>query len=506
MGMQLWNLDCEPREVQVEAVQRSFGGWAERDTIFDEPETRKLPHFGHAAKGWCHFLEMRLGKTPLALNEFKLFMLAYNFRRLLIISPNAFKYDWVSEAEAFKVGVDAMVLESKTRSNTRAFLNRHQTGASILVTNYEALGSDANMDLLSDYVRKDTMIVADESVLLKNPRSMYTEAAFLLQKECGATRLLTGLPNPQAPTDLYAQFRYAYQLSGLNYYAFRAKYAKMGGWKGKKVVGTKNAEDLNEIMKRCAFVAERKMWKRDHKDPDFQKVNIPMAPAQLKHYEEMNDEFITTLSSGVQIEAEQIVSKYAKLVQISSGFIRDAEGSDHWIMKLTDTPKYRDLAERLQFASGKVIVMVHHTAVVKELHAALKKKGYNPAMIASSIMMKDLNFDIVAEKRRFNEDPECRVMVAQLKAVKYGHTLVGTDRDPCNTIVYFENSYSLDDRIQSEQRNQGVNIDRDLHIVDYYSSEAEGKVVDALVNKKDLASAILHYYRHVRTSEPGSGD
>ena len=43
-------------------------------------------------------------------------------------------------------------------------------------------------------------------------------------------------------------------------------------------------------------------------------------------------------------------------------------------------------------------------------------------------------------------------MLLQAEAGKYGHTLVGTPDDPCATMIFFENSYSLDTRSQLEDR------------------------------------------------------
>ena len=43
-------------------------------------------------------------------------------------------------------------------------------------------------------------------------------------------------------------------------------------------------------------------------------------------------------------------------------------------------------------------------------------------------------------------------MLLQADAGKYGHTLVGTPDDPCGTMLFFENTYSLDTRSQIEDR------------------------------------------------------
>ena len=86
-------------------------------------------------------------------------------------------------------------------------------------------------------------------------------------------------------------------------------------------------------------------------------------------------------------------------------------------------------------------------------------------------------------------------MLGQSKAIKYGHTLMGLPNDPCLTTIYFENSYSLDDRAQSEERNQGEGQQGAIHVVDYVSSPIEERVIAALQRKEDVAAAIMGYYK-----------
>ena len=64
-----WLLNCEPREVQLEALNRSY---------FCD---------GGPKRGWGHFMEMRLGKTPAALNEYLLLRRDTDIRRMLVIAP-----------------------------------------------------------------------------------------------------------------------------------------------------------------------------------------------------------------------------------------------------------------------------------------------------------------------------------------------------------------------------------------------------------------------------------
>ena len=78
-------------------------------------------------------------------------------------------------------------------------------------------------------------------------------------------------------------------------------------------------------------------------------------------------------------------------------------------------------------------------------------------------------------------------MLLQAEAGKYGHTLVGTPDDPCCTMIFFENRYSLDTRSQLEDRihRMGAIAESCLY-VDLSGSDYDAKVMRALQRKEKM--------------------
>jgi len=113
-----WLLDCEPRIVQLEATARSYTGVAYRSHKNDcmPKNGKRLKHAGSPADGWGQLLEMRLGKSPLLLNEFQLFRRDYGLRRLVIFSPNQYKTSWKLEAQKFGVELPVHVYCNENQS------------------------------------------------------------------------------------------------------------------------------------------------------------------------------------------------------------------------------------------------------------------------------------------------------------------------------------------------------------------------------------------------------
>ena len=93
------------------------------------------------------------------------------------------------------------------------------------------------------------------------------------------------------------------------------------------------------------------------------------------------------------------------------------------------------------------------------------------------------------QKARFNSDPQCRIILLQCDAAKYGHTLLGGPgpEDKCRTMIFFENSYSADTRDQIEDRihRRGQTGEYVLYI-DLSGSDLDRRIVKAL-QRKDAA-------------------
>jgi hypothetical protein len=486
-----WLLDCEPRVVQLEATARSYTGAIWRMHKDDElaPFPIRLPHYGGPADGWGHCMEMRLGKTPTALNEFLLFNRDHGIKRMLMWCPNKYKHTWALEATKFGVVLPVHVFDSSNRKEALKFV---QNPEGLMFINYEAAVYDTNMAIIRDWVSDSCYMGADESVLTKNREATVTKRVFELSKDVQVSRILTGKPTPQGPADWYSQLRIAKKLNGWNYYQFRGKFCEMGGFKGKKIMGVKNEDKLQEVLRESVFFARRKDW-GNWLQTDYEIVDVAMTPEQQKAYDEMEKDFITWLDSGVMVTADQVITKYIKLQQISSGFVYDENSAAHPIMSFDKVPKFVELKDRIDnYVQGKIIIVAFYKNTINSLISALKE--HNPAVIGGEDLMKKLGRKIDEEKNRFNGDGT-DVMIAQIKAVKYGHTLMGNEDNPCSTMAYFENTFSLDDRAQSEERPQGEGQKVPLYCMDFCSSPRDRGILEALHRKEDMAAKIMGYYK-----------
>lgn len=486
-----WHLDCKPRAVQVEALARSFYGM-QYHTDEAEPLRAPIKLRDGPKRGWGHMLEMRLGKTPTMLNEAVLLKHHHGLNRSLFLSPNTYKPEWVREAQNF--GVDLPFEEVQSSGFKKEIARLLKQKEWCLVVNYEALRSSAVWEFLQGELQgDDTGIFADESIKLKNPNSITCKRATQLKGEAHWRRVLTGKPITQGPQDMFAQLRFLGETEGQNFFTFRNRYCKMGGFKNKKVVGAKNEEELSRRINDTCFVAKRVYWGKVV-EPDYVVDNVEMLPAQIEHYMNLEHEFFTMAEETEQVvSAEQVITKLMKQQQISSGFVYADDGSVIRIVEPGKVPKMSRVLAQMEETSDKVLVLYHYNQSGDDLSEALAE--YNPAFIRSKGWMKANGHDVLEEKDKFNNDPSCRVCIASIEAVKYGNTLVGNEGDRCTVKIFYENTYSLDSRSQVEMRNIAAFQDWSDLCIDFASCPVERNVAKALAHKESIVTAVLGTYR-----------
>ena len=150
----------------------------------------------------------------------------------------------------------------------------------------------------------------------------------------------------------------------------------------------------------------------------------------------MEEEFLLEIESGT-ITVDVAIAKYAKLAQIQTGFIYDEAGVARELVDPSENPRLNLLLNILEDeVQGKTVVVYRHRAILPVLIRALAE--YDSAWIKDG-MKPD---EVEEQKARFNNDSNCRAILAQCDAAKYGHTLLssgGKDEDRCRTMIFFEN-------------------------------------------------------------------
>jgi len=449
----IWHLKGDPYKVQSVALSMAYG-----------------------AEKYGYWLEQGLGKTAVVLNEFLDMVMRDKIDCMVVICPNYLKGNWKKETEEW---AGPWIKEMSLEVTLWPELPTKTT--SIFVLNYEAILAKGGDTLEQWMVDKQVLVVLDESHRIKNPKSKTFKRLFDMMKDVKYRRILTGTPMVQNVMDLWSQLRFIGQLNGKPSHAFRNTYAVTGGYMGKQVVGFKNEDKLQELLNSCTFRALKVDWADDLPDKLYKKVETKMVGKQQQAYRDMLADFLVEIK-GEQVAAEQVVSQLLKLQQISSGFIYDSERKP--IDLVESCPKMDVLHELISDVDGKVVVIGYFEHSIRKICNMLTDKGIKYAKLVRGAKIDD-------EKAAFNTDDDVKVLVGQLSVASTAHTKMGTEKNPCSTMIFFENSYALGDRMQVEDRIHRYGQKYPCLYIDLYASKMEEGVIKALQAKKDIVAAVV---------------
>jgi ERCC4-related helicase len=146
-----------------------------------------------------------------------------------------------------------------------------------------------------------------------------------------------------------------------------------------------------------------------------------------------------------------------------------------------------DIMEEMP-SDGKAIVFTMFRETVSILVNALH--SYNPVTLVGG------QDDIEEAKAQFESDPDCRVIVVQQQAGKYGHTLLGGGT--CATTIFAENSWSLDTRLQALARNHRHGQRNVVVAHDLTASPIDRAVLEAQRAKLTNASQLVDRFKAMK--------
>lgn len=463
---------------------------------------------GQWKHGFAYYMEQGLGKTYTTYKNFERLVEAGGCTRMVVSCPNSFKGGWVDEAEkwGFNEKFDIHIYNSDNEFSNDLWLRKTYKKPPVLIINHEAIRKSGTkkegfkyskgLEYIESFISgKKVMVVEDESIKMKDPSSQHTRGMLHLADNAldpdDYRRLLSGKPTSQGPHDLWAQMRFIGNLKGFEYQPFKAAFCRMGGAVMKKVVGAQNEEILAERIDPWVFRATKAEW--TDLPPKLYTIREYTLSKELRAmYKSMENDFVVWLENDKKVTIEAAITKYIKLAQIQAGFIYDENGKTEWLVKDESNARLNALIDFVENELvGKAIIIYNHKPVRDQLERALGGPG-----VCAHIHGGMATAEVEDNKRRFNTDRSCRYILIT-KSAKYGHTLLGNqDRpeDACSTELFYENTYSLDDRSQLEDRDHRHGQKQETNwYVDFAGTPLDRNCVKALQMKEEIFQAVFQH-------------
>lgn len=367
--------------------------------------------------------EMGLGKTMEAIGV----MQAANAYPALVVCPVSVKLKWQREIQKWLPQHTVALAESSDFPV-----------ADIVIINWDILirhvhkhgkGYIANNEIIE---RGFKIVVLDESHYGKNYKAKRTKAAKAVASVAEYRLALTGTPVLSRPMEFLSQLMILDRLQDLGgFWPFVKRYCNAYktpfGWDFK---GSSNTSELNERMRATCYIRRLKSEVAKDLPAKLPRAVIPVKLTNWMEYEQAETDLVAYLQA-MAFEPEEIQRKMKaeSLAKIEITKQLAARGKMHdvieWITSFLES-------------SEKLVVFAHHRAIVKELAELFN---------APRIMGNDSQKKRDVAQRKFQTDPDCKIIVCNIKAGG-----IGIDLFAASNVAFVELGWTPADHDQAEDR------------------------------------------------------
>ena len=298
----------------------------EADELPDIPVTKHEPWhhqkqcywFSKELSGAGLLMDMGTGKTKVAVD----LIVNSDDKKVLIICPDKVVRVWPKEFEKhsgkeFKV-VPCEVrgkrisVEDKAAIAEAAYEENEQV---VIVVNYESAWRNSMGEFIKN--AQWDRIVLDESHRAKQWDGKLGK--FVGDLKATRKNILTGTVMPHSPMDVFSQYKFLDPgVFGTNFYRFRNRYAVMGGYMSKQIVGYQNQEEMHDKIYSIAFRVTKDILdlpEENHIIRDFD-----MNDEAWYYYDQANSELGIMLGED-RVKTDIVLVQLLRMQQITSGYL-----------------------------------------------------------------------------------------------------------------------------------------------------------------------------------------
>lgn len=473
------------------------------DSVADEPIAPmpvKLDPFKHQIKGYnlgitcpeaAILAEMGTGKSFMSVAIAGRRYLDGQVKRLLVVAPLSVVPVWPREfADYADYPVNVTVLTgsaAKKKAALKNGLGLQSAALEVMVINYESAWRIED-DLMA---WRPDMIICDESQRIKTHNSKQSKALHRMGKKTKYKLILTGTPVNNSPLDFWSQYQFLKPgLFPTSFYAFRNRYALMGGYGGYEILGYKHMDELTDLAHSIAYRITKKEA-LDLPEAVDQTLFCELEPEARKLYKKLAREKAAEIEGDKQITTPEIIVKLLRLSQIAGGYVKADEDEQLTQVSKAKIKVCTETVTDLLDEGRKVVLFARFTAEIDDLcnmaENLVGEGGYRA--IHGAVPSADRG----AAVNDFQTDDSVKIFIAQIQTAGLGITLTAAD-----TAIFYSMDYSYANYAQAKARIHRIgqkNCCTYIHLL--AAGTVDEQVLAALENKRDLAADIVDNWREV---------
>ena len=474
------------------------------------PKTKPFNHqqegflFSRDLDVYAVFWEQGTGKSKLIIDTAAWLYMQGKIDAVIIVAPNSVHRNWISDQipEHLPDGVRAsskfhiyQAVRAPTQWHQRALKELLvYPGLVWLAISYDAFVTKTGKQTIWKMLKKrQPLYVLDESARIKSPGAKRTRSIVASGKYARYKRILTGTPVANGPFDIYAPLRFLvdkfwHHHSIGSALAFRHEYgvyrAGYNGKQGKEynhLVGFKNLKRLHDILQPISS----RVLKEDVLDLPpklYGKRYFAMSTEQQRLYDQLTDEYIAELDTGEVIKAVLALTRLLRFQQVTCGYLPTPKDDprDETIFHMIGekNPRLDLLVEICEDMPHPAILWARFRKDIDLMMDALGKKAvrYDGAVSESNR----------ATAKDAFQHGEFQFFVGNPAVGGEGLTLTAA-----RSVVYYNNSFKLAERLQSEDRPHRIGQEHPVQYIDIVAEDTvDEHIVRSLRMKFNIAQQI----------------
>ena len=439
------------------------------------------------SKGVALLADMGTGKSMMTIAITGTLEKDKGVKRMLVVCPKSIVGVWEDEFRKFADYKYALtVLDGTMEKKKAAFGFMNGQALQIIVVNYESCWR-----LESEITKwKPDLIVCDESSKIKNPSASQSKALHRLGRITKYNMILTGTPVTGSPLDFFSQYKFLNdKILGTSFYLFRSRYAVLGGYQNRMVIGYRHIAELVEKVHSVAF--RIKIDDAVDLPPFIDETRIvPLEPQAQSIYKRIEKDCYAELSNG-EVTARNVLTQLLRLSQCSGGFIRDDIKGEAEQVSSAKLDALEDILDACMDEGRKVVVFARFVPEIVGIEELLKKKQIGYSLIYGATT------DRAEQVKKFQEDPNIKVFVGQLQTTGMGLTLTAA-----NVAVFYSLDFSYANYEQSRARIHRIGQkEKCLYIHLVGKGTVDEKILHALKHKGDIANLMVDNWRELLSGQ-----
>ena len=418
---------------------------------------------------------------------------AGKIERLLVVAPTSVVAVWPKELQEyaeFKYTCRTLLGDKASRLKQLSDLEKFPFKAlKVAVINYESTWRDGIFEALQEF--DADMIIADESQRIKTHDAAQSKAMHQLGDQARYKLILSGTPVQNNAIDIYSQYRFLDPtVFGKNFYQFRNRYAIMGGFNRRQIVGYK---DMDDLIRREHSIAFRitKEEAIDLPEQTFEVRHIQMDKKLTDLYQRIKRDSYAEIETGGQITATTVLTKLLRLQQLAGGFLVTDDAAKPQLVSTAKLEALSDIVQDYVVDGGKKLVIFARFVPEVKAIIDLMKKVLPDRKKAVSIYGEIKKEDRGAIVQQFQTDPDTVVFVGQIDTAGTGVTLTAAD-----TCVYYSKNFNYAAYEQSLSRIHRIGQRNTCTYIDLVMEKTVDEMINrTLAKKEDIAKTVVDNWR-----------